>query len=213
MLRTVRERAKNPAENGFTILELMVVVAVMAIVLTIASGSLISLSQATTNDDGLVTEEQAASTAVTQIVHDLRSAHSISIPSGVSSSNGVLMQENQSSGSTTQVEWVYVPAAGSNPGTLTRYVQSSGGSLVVSGSAVSGVANGSTQPLFSYFDDNGGSIANTANIGNCTTRVNVDLVMSAPKSAGNGVSNFELSQEVAITDQLAILSQPGSVQC
>ena len=200
-------------ETGFTVLELTIVCFIMGIVLAIAGGALTSLSGATTRDDGLVAEEQAASQAVTQMVHDLRSAHSISIPSGATASNEVMIQDNQSSGGTTQVEWLYQPASGSTPGTLTRYATNSGGSLVASGSPVTGVANQSNQPLLSYFDDSDGSISNSANVGNCTTRVHIDLVLSAAKSAGAGVSNFEITQDVAITDQLAILTQPGSVQC
>lgn len=201
------------SDAGFTMLELSIVMVVMMIILGIASGALLSLSQATNRNEGLVSQEQAASQSVTQMVHDLRSAHSISIPNGASSSNEVLIQENQASGGTTQVEWMYQPASGSTLGTLTRYAQTSGGSLQPSGSLVSGIVNPSTKPLLSYYDDSGGVISNTANIGNCTTRVTIDLVVAPPKSAGPGGGNFEITQDVAITDQLAILTQPGSVQC
>lgn len=194
-------------------IELLIVTVVMAIVLIAAGTALISLTQATNRDSGLVDEEQMASRAATQLVHDLRSAHAISIPTGATYTNEVLIKENQASGSTTQIEWIYQPASGSTPGTIQRYVLGSGGTFVQSGSPVSGVVNGASNPFLSYYDFNGGSITNTDNIANCTTRVTVDIVISAAKSAGTGVANQEFTQDAALTDQLAILSQPGSVQC
>lgn len=194
-------------------IELLIVTVVMAVVLVAASTALISLSQATNRDSGLVDEEQAASQAATQVVRDLRSAHSISIPTGATYTNEVLITENKPSGGTTQVEWIYQPPSGSTPGTITRYVTGTGGTLVQSGTPVSGVVNAAPNPFLTYYDFNGGSITNTDNIANCTTRVAVDIVISPAKSAGTGVANQEFTQDVALTDQLAILSQPGSVQC
>ena len=203
------KNSRDGLDGGYTLVELVFVLMIMAVVLVAAGTALISLSSATNRDSGLVTEEQSASGAITQMVHDLRSAHSISIPTGATYTNQVLINDNTTSGTTTQVEWTYVPSTG----TLTRYVQGSGGTLVASGTAVTGVANSGAQPLLSYYDFNGGTITNTDNIANCTTRVGVDLVVSAPTSAGTGVANQEFTQNVAITDQLAILSQPGNVQC
>ena len=204
----VQDRRRDP-DSGFTLIELTFVLMIMALVLVSASTALISLSRATNRDTGLVDEEQTASSVITQMVHDLRSAHSISIPTGATYTNEVLITDNTASGSTTQVEWIYVPSAG----TVTRYVQGSGGTFLKSGPTATGVANSGSQPLLTYYDFNGGTVTNTDNIANCTTRVGIDLVVSPAKSAGTGVANQEFTQNVAITDQLAILSQPGSVQC
>ena len=200
-------------EGGFTLIELMIVMVIMAVVLIGAGTAMISFTNATNRTDAAVTEEQQASTAVSQMVADIRSAHSLSIPSGATSSNEVLLVENQRSGSTTLIEWVYVPAAGSTPGVLTRYSQNSGGSLVQSGMRLSGVVNSSSQPLLSYYDESGGPNTESNTIANCTTRVTIDLVVSAAKSSGGSVSNYEVTQDVALTDQIGLLVQPGSVQC
>lgn len=206
-------RDESGAETGFTLIELTVVVLIMGILLVAAGSALISLSTATNRDDGLVQEEQAATTAVTQLASDLRSAHTLSIPSGATAADEVLLAVNQSSGATTQVEWIYTPASGSTAGTLKRYAQNSSGSLVASSISVSNVANPSSKPFLTYYNDSGIANATTQNIANCSTSVAIDLVVAASKSAGSGVTTFETTRTVALTDQLAIITQPGSIQC
>lgn len=207
-------RPPGPTEDqqGYTLVELLIVLLIMGVVLLSAGTAMISLTRATNRDDGMVTQEQQASSAVSQMVADFRSAHSLSIPSGATASNEALLVENQSSGVTTQVEWIYTPASGTTKGTLIRYTKSSGGSFVTSGVRLVGVANPSTKPLLAYYSDSGVANSTTSSIANCTTRVSIDLVLAPPSSA-TGVSNFEVTQDVALTDQLAILTQPGSVQC
>jgi len=200
-------------EGGFTLIELLIVMVIMAVVLLGAGTAMISFTNATNRTDATVTEEQQASTAVSQMVADIRSAHSLSVPSGATASNEVLLVENQPSGSTTQIEWIYIPASGSTPGMLTRYTQNSGGTLVQSGTRLSGVVNSSSQPLLSYYDEGGGPNSESNTIANCTTRVTIDLVVSAAKSSGGSVSNYEVTQDAALTDQIGLLVQPGSVQC
>ena len=205
-------RKDGEREAGYTLAELLIVLAIMSVVLLSAGTAMISLTKATNRDDGMVTQEQQASNAVLQMAADFRSAHSLSIPSGATASNEVLLVENQPSGSTTQVEWIYTPASGTTQGTLIRYTKSGSGSFVTSGVKLSGVANPSTTRLLTYYSDSGVSNSTTSSIANCTTRVSIDIVLAPPSSA-TGVSNFEVTQDVALTDQLAILTQPGSVQC
>jgi prepilin-type N-terminal cleavage/methylation domain-containing protein len=218
------------SEAGFTLIELMVVVAIMSIVLVIAGSALISLTTATNRGSAMVTDEQEASTVMTQLAKDIRSAHRISYPTGTAQSqtpNMLVLQENLANGSTQNIEWLYqAPTPPSQTGSLVREVQVNG-TYVASGPSVSRVvtpivdnkgnpvldANGKPIPLFTYFNKNGTNAGNDAvTIGNCTTRVQVNLEV-APSKAGAGIPDFSETEDVTITDQVAILSQPGNGQC
>lgn len=79
---------------------------------------------------------------------------------------------------------------------------------------MSRVANPPSNPVFSYLNDQGTNIStsNDTTIANCTTRIRVLLVVAPPPGI-TGVSTFQVHEEVAITDQLTILSAPGNGQC
>jgi prepilin-type N-terminal cleavage/methylation domain-containing protein len=208
--------ASHGVEDGFTLLELMVVMLIMGVVLLVAGSALISLSTTTNRGSAMVTDEQVASGALAQMGKDIRSAHAITFPSGAVATdapNEVVLQENKPGGGTTPVEWIYSPTAA----TLTREVLNSSGSVVSTGPVVAKVANASTTSLLSYYKDDGSQIVPTSGsttalgkISSCTTRIQVHLFLAPGVS---GVANFEESEDVAITDQLAILSAPGNGQC
>jgi prepilin-type N-terminal cleavage/methylation domain-containing protein len=197
-------------EEGFTLIELVIVLLIMTIVIVVATGALISLSQTTNRGSAMITDEQQASTVITQLAKDIRSAHTISIPTGATASNQVILQDNNPTGGFTSVQWIYSQGGA----TLTRQVQNAQGVYQNQGAALTEVANSSTQPIFRYFNVAGTDISSSINptIGKCTTRIRVDLVVS-PQPGTTGVSNFEERADVAITDQLQLLSAPGNGQC
>jgi prepilin-type N-terminal cleavage/methylation domain-containing protein len=214
MLRPASSETRSAREEGFTVLELMVVLAIMSIVLIIAGGALISLTTATNRGSAMVTDEQEASTVLAQMAKDIRSAHRISYPTGTTLSqttSTLVLQENLANGTTQNIEWLYqAPTPPAQTGSLIREVQVNG-TYNPSGPSVSRVVN---PGIFTYFNKNGGpsNQVDAATIGNCTTRVQVNLVI-APSKAGAGVANFTETEDVTITDQVAILSQPGNGQC
>jgi prepilin-type N-terminal cleavage/methylation domain-containing protein len=245
MLNARRTPAGPEPEAGFTLIELMVVVAIMSIVLLIAGSALISLTTTTNRGSAMVTDEQEASTVMAQLAKDIRSANSISYPSSTPQSqtpNLLVLKENVASGGYQSVEWLYQPdrnickSWGLDPlhpsPCLVREVQPNGpysanGPYSVSGFSVSRVVtplvdpngnpmldgNGQTIPLFSYYNQAGGSVGtDPGTIGKCTTRVQVNLEV-APSQAGAGIRPFIETEDVTITDQIAILSQPGNGQC
>jgi prepilin-type N-terminal cleavage/methylation domain-containing protein len=208
---------RGQGEAGFTLLELVIVCAIMGVVLVVAGGGLISLSTTTNRGSAMVADEQGVSTAMAQIGKDVRSAHSIAFPTAAIATdapNEIILQVTNPAGGTTPVEWVYQTV----PATLTREVLSANlASVVSTGPPITRVANSTTTPLFSYYDRSGTQIFATAgsatalgNIVRCATRITVQLVVSAGVS---GVANFQESEDVALTDQLAILSAPGNGQC
>jgi prepilin-type N-terminal cleavage/methylation domain-containing protein len=230
MLRSLASRVRRGPDSGFTLVELAVVMTIMSIVLVIAGSALISLSTTTNRGSSMVTDEQEASNVMAQLAKDIRSAHRISYPNGTlqtQTPNLLMLQENQADGSTQNIEWLYqAPTPPAQTGSLVRKVLING-SYVASGPSASRVvtplvgpngnlildSNGKPIPLFTYFNKTGGTAgSDPVTIGNCTTRVQVNLEV-APSKAGRGIPNFTETEDVTITDQVAILSQPGNGQC
>ena len=210
-------RNNSARDEGFTLVELMIVLAVMGVVLAIAGGALLSLQNATVRTSAMVNDEQDASTMLAQMARDIRSAHSLTFPSTTTDADfAMILYENQPSSGTTPIEWVYQPpTAPAVVGTLSREILNSSLAVISTVVELSDVANTSV-PVFTYYNLFGASIPTGSStqlqtIQNCTTAVGVDLLIS-PSPVG-GVSAFTESDEVAITDQQQILSAPGNQQC
>ena len=196
-------RAEDPSEDGFSLLELVIVLSIMTVVVSLAGTVLFSLSRTASRTDAMVGAEQAASSVLAQMARDIRSSHSLNIPSGATPALSVGFQVNQPGGGTSNIEWTYDATAD----TVTRYVQNAGGTFVPSGPRAASVTNGSGG-IFSYFFDDGTPL--TSNYSSCTARIRITLDVAPTVT---GTSTFQEVQDVALTDQLAALTAPGSGQC
>jgi prepilin-type N-terminal cleavage/methylation domain-containing protein len=200
-------------DDGFTLLELIIVTLIMSIILAIAGAVLFSLTTTANRNDSMVADEQAATTALAQLTRDIRSANTITFPTGAVASdtaNKLELIVNQASGSTTPVLWVYDAAAQ----TLTRQAMV-GTVFKTSGPVVNRVANPASSPVFSYINGKSGtsiSGQSPANIALCATTIHVDIYVGAPPKT-TGVSPFETSSDIALTNQLNTLTAPGNGQC
>lgn len=190
-------------EEGFTLLEIMVVSIVLAAILAIGGGTFVSLNNTTARNEAMVQAEQSASTTMTELEHDIRSTQTLLIPAGVGASQGLQLAILQPDGTTTNIQWLYDPFLD----TLTRSIQN-GASFQPSGYKLSSVTNAT----FSYFDAQAEDITSTtsSNIALCTTAIGVDVTVTPTT---RGASPFEDNAEVAITNQLNVLSSPGNGQC
>lgn len=206
-------------EGGYTLVELLIVMAVMAIVLVIAGSALVSMQNTTSRNTAMVNIEQDASTTLALLARDIRSAHSITfISSTTNAANSVVLYENQPSGSgTAPIEWIYTPPTGSAvSGTLSRDVLTSALAVQSTRVMLSDLSNGSANPVFTYYDLQGAAMLTTGTnanqtLQNCTTAIGVSFVTNP--SPIPGVTTFSESDEIAITDQQQILSAPGNGQC
>jgi prepilin-type N-terminal cleavage/methylation domain-containing protein len=215
--RADRSRPKKRDDQGFTLIELSVVMLIMTIVLTIATGALVSLQNATSRNSAMINDEQAASLTLALMSRDIRSAHSITFPTTTTNADTtIILNENQPSGGATQaIEWTYTPpVAPAVVGTLKRLILTS--SMAVSSTAVmlTDLANTSTNPVFTYYDLQGTTevtASNDATLQDCTTGIGVNLTISP--SPVPGVATYQENNEVAIYDQQQILSAPGNGQC
>ncbi|MHB1535940.1 MAG: prepilin-type N-terminal cleavage/methylation domain-containing protein [Acidimicrobiales bacterium] len=198
-------------ESGFTLLELMVTASILTVVLVVAGTALMALMRASQRGDVMVRDEQSASTTLASLARDIRSAHAIVMPPLVTPGNQLEMQLNQPGGGTTTIQWLYQPATLTQPSTLSRQVLN-GTTVTSSAVELSNLTYPGSVRLFTYYNDQGAdiSLAQNSSIAACTTRVDVHLVIS---SAVPGVVPFAESEDVALTDQLAILSAPGNGQC
>lgn len=195
--------------EGFTLLETAVVSAVLLIVLAIAGSVLISMQKVSNATEAKVASEQFASTELQSIAGDVRSAHSLSIPNGSAAGDAIQLTLNNPSGGTpTTVEWLY----NTSSSTLMREVIGSDGSIVSTGTITHHVANGSSNPVFTFYNDQGQDVSTSsaAYIGACSTAVGIDVMVA---SSEPGVPVFNKSEVVTITDQQQILSAPGNGQC
>jgi prepilin-type N-terminal cleavage/methylation domain-containing protein len=216
----IGRREPGDGADGYTLIELTVVLAIMSIVLVIASSALISLQNASTRNNAMITDEQNASSTLALLSRDIRSAHSITfVSTTTNAANSLVLEENQPAGGLLlPVEWTFVPpVAPAVVGTLSRIVLTS--SLTVSSTQVmlTDLANTATNPVFSYYDLQGGTpmatgtAADNVTLQSCTTAIGLNLSISP--SPVPGVSNFQESNSVAIYDQQQILSAPGNAQC
>jgi prepilin-type N-terminal cleavage/methylation domain-containing protein len=204
----------DAGEAGFTLVELMVVVLIMAVVLVIVGSALFSLSMSANRNDAMVSEEQAASNIVAQLSRDIRSANSITFPTGVTSSGTageVELLVNQASGGTQPVLWIY----NSTTATLSREVQVNG-NFQAQGQILNSVANPSTAPVFTYYtystNSQNESLASLSGaqvsaIQQCTTVIGVDVYVS---SSIRGTATYQESEQVGLTNQLDTLTAPGA---
>lgn len=197
----------NRRDGGFTLVETMVVAALLLVMLGIAGGALISIQKASNSTEARVAEEQAASTALQSVARDIRSAHSLSIPVGAPAADAIELLLNDPSGArpTTTVEWIY------NASTLTREVLGSGGTVLSTGPAINVIVNGS-KPVFTFFNDQGHDISTStpAYIADCVTSVGIQVMTTSSQAK---VPVFTKDETVTITDQEQILSTPGNGQC
>ena len=165
-----------------------------------------SMSMTAKRNDSMVTIEQKASTVAAQMARDIRSAHAISLPG--TAVDQIVLQENDGNGGYTYVEWTYDTSAQ----TVTRYTGSaSTGPFTVSSPKATKVTNGATG-IFTYYNVSGGSINGSTNtsIVNCTARIGVQLNVA---TSTIGVNTFQANEDVALTDQVQIISAPGNGQC
>jgi len=208
------------SEDGFTLLEAMVVLAIMSVVAVIAGTALFSLQSATVRTNAMVTNEQDASTTLAQMARDIRSAHAITFPTPTADADdAVILYVNQPSGGTIPIEWVFQPpAAPAASGTLSREVLTSTLAVISTRAVLTDVGNGA-DPVFTYYNLFGAPIGTQSQtpgsqnptLTDCTTGIGVTLTINP--SPVNGVKPFQESDEVAITDQEQALSAPGDAQC
>jgi prepilin-type N-terminal cleavage/methylation domain-containing protein len=191
---------RSSDERGFTLLELMVVAAVLVVVLALAGGALISVLQATNRTNARTDQQQNISTTLDDISRDLRSTDSLVIPSGADPSTTIELLVNNAAGGTTPVEWTY----NASTKTLLRKDLSAN----TTGWTLIAVTNPGA--IFTYYNDAGTPISIASNIVQCTTRVAVAFAVGSTVSA---VPPYSEQVDVALTDRVQVLSLPGNNQC
>jgi prepilin-type N-terminal cleavage/methylation domain-containing protein len=228
-------------EAGFTLIELVIVTAIMAIVLSIAGTSLFSMSMGAKRGDSLVKEEQGATLAVNVLAKDIRSAHTLAYLGGAPSPNQLVLLVNspgarvdnvqycQTSSANPDytpvpyqlVEWTYAASTA----TITRSVLNCGtagnpvlgttwriGPIGTAAQQLSVVNSSSSTAVFRYYNQYGTDISTALPGAIASCATRVAVDLIVASKIG-GTASVEEKQSAAITDQLDILSQPGNGQC
>lgn len=211
-------------EEGFTVLEMMVVLVILSIVLAIVGNVLMSVTHAANQGEALVENEQQSTLAIGRLARDLRAANPLqpiideSPTSGYNSYADQIQVTlvNPTGGAPTTVEWVYDP----NAQTLTREVLSGPHGSVVSAETVlrnvfncTGSGCSPAQPVFRYWDNAGNEFTQgdtpDGTIATCTTRVTIDLISRSDP----GPLPFQETKDVELRNQIADLQATGGDPC
>jgi prepilin-type N-terminal cleavage/methylation domain-containing protein len=194
-------------EAGFTLVELMVAAAAMLILMAAFAGFMLMMMSTASSTVKQDNSTSSVRVAMLQLQHDIQAANPLMTLSSVGDYSDTLKLEMDTpSGNVETVTWSY----NSTSGTLYRTVSASSGS----GSSlpeVTGLINGSSSnPVFSYYDDQGNNLvasgtSSTTEVAVCTARVAISLEISG------GPKTFPYTERlnVALPDNL----QPGRSQC
>lgn len=185
-----RRRGRSPgtgpaSDAGYTLVEMMTVVAIMGVILAALLGSLVSATNAQNNTEALVANQETVRLALDRMQQDLTEANPVDALATTSAYADAVQVEITPPGGTTQViRWYYDPSAG----VIYRQIMSNNttSAAVVSQQAMmTNVTNSSTgTQLFTYYDaaDNNLQSANPStpvNVANCVIRVHVDVAAAS----------------------------------
>lgn len=207
-----RRIARRRAEDGFTVLELVVTTLIMSVVVSVAATVLVSLTVAASRNGATVKNEQDASSILTEMARDIRSATAVSFPTSSPASEVQLSDEVVSGSSTTTstVQWSV------NGSILQRSVLING-AFVAGPYSVKLANNTATNPVFSYYTYKTPNVAlsyptdSLTDFQLCTTTIGVDLVVA--RTVNSSQSTYEATQQVALTNELDVLTTPGNGYC
>jgi len=163
-------------EDGFTLVELMVVTTIMLVVLGALVGGLASLTGAERTASSHIDDEQRGRFVLASLTQDLRSAQQLVAPATVAL--GGASAELVSLG--LHVVWSYDRA-----GTLTRFTVAADGVTRSVSASYTGVVNGANgPPVFAWLDPAGtdlGAQSSTtpADLARCATSVHLTLELAS----------------------------------
>ncbi len=184
-------------EGGITLVELMVASAAMLVLVGAFITTFYTITSSETNTVASENAADAVRIGMVQLQHDIQSANPVvALPSVSDYGNEVTISVEEPSGPNQQVTWTYDSATH----TLYRQAGGSGGSSVPE---ITGVVNGASTPVFSYFDSAGNNLvagANTtsAEVAACASRISVQIDVSG----GQKTTPYAEHMSVAVPDNL-----------
>jgi prepilin-type N-terminal cleavage/methylation domain-containing protein len=172
-------------EAGYTLVEMMTVVAIMGVILAALLSSLISATNSQTNTEALVANQETVRLALDRMQQDLTEANPVDTLATTSTyANEVQVEVTPSSGTTQVIRWYYDP----NAGVIYRDIMSgntTSATIVSQQSVITNVTNASSgTQLFTYYDANDNNLqtanpSTPANVANCVIRIHVDVAAAS----------------------------------
>ena len=213
-MRSISRLRHRRAEDGFTVVEVMITSVLLLVVTTMIFEGMISLQRAGHRVQALVNNEQDVRFVVTQMVRDIRAANPLVAFSGTATDykTRAEMMIGPANGTQQRVRWVYDTTVGSPTyQTLRRQVVSADGATVLSSiTRLSHVRNNVRTPavdVFNYVSQSGTDLVVAGNgndVGNCA--INVEVVITADSNPGP--EPFTVRSNAELRNRL-----PGGVGC
>lgn len=205
-------------DAGYTVVEVTIVMALLAVVSVILFGLLGSLTNNERRTQALVSNEQDVRFVLDQVLRDLRQSNPLDAVSYASKSSyeSTVVMEQGATSPKTFVRWVYDTTPGSTFLTLRREActvgcTAAGGGTWTGTTKLTRVRNAQRSPavpMFQYFSQSGKNLISgpfsSEDVGNCAIRVRVTITADS----NPGPEPFTESAEVHLRNRL-----PGGLGC
>lgn len=179
------KRLFNRGERGTSLVEMMVVVAIMGVILSALLSALISGEQSQSRTEALVNNQETVRLALDRMQQDFTEANPVDVLTSTSDyADEVQVELGPNPGTRTIVRWTYDPTAG----TLTRDIMSNNtdtATVLSQNTLLTGITNASTSTqMFTYYDaaDTNLQTANPstpANVANCAIRIHIVITAAS----------------------------------
>jgi type II secretory pathway pseudopilin PulG len=206
----------NRAEEGFSIVEVVVATSILMVVMAMLLGTLVSLTRSEDRSERLVNNEQNVRFELDQIAREIRAANPlVPLPNAVSAAdydNQIEVVLGPAGGTQTVVRWTYDTVKEQ----MIRQVMSdtsSSATILTQSFFLNRVRNVETNtPVFFYYGQHGEDLVaqaltnsgNTNDAANCAVRVHIQLT----SDSNPGPLPFTETQDVEVRNRL-----PGNVGC
>jgi len=205
----------DPAETGFTIIEVVISTSILLLVLAMFFNTLVSLTRSEDRAQRLVVNEQSVRFELDQLAREIRSSNPLAIlPATATYSNQIEMVLGPTGGTQTVVRWTYdTDPASPTYEKLDRQLMSDTSQtadvLATSWQLIRVRNVESAKPIFTYYDAADQDMVADGNytasdIANCAIRVRIELSSDSMP----GPLPFTETQDVELRNRL-----PGGTGC
>lgn len=210
MLTTTADRTRS--EEGFTVLEVTMVSAILLLVMAAFFGMLLSLTKTEQRTNALISNEQDARFVLTDLARDIRAANPMATFATTSDYQSKVQVRLGTAPSQTIVRWVYdtAPASATYRSLLRQTIDPVSGAVLTSTERLRNVRNAERTPpvpMFGYTSQTGIDLitaGQASDVGNCAIQVHITITADS----NPGPEPFTVVSDVQLRNRL-----PGGVGC
>lgn len=188
----------EPGDGGFTLIELMVVAAILMIMILVLFGALDSVTASERRQQAKAVNQESVRLAAIEIGQDLRAANPIiSLPTVEDYDNEVVVALGPQDGDQEYVRWRHMESGG--VGVLVRQtLDAPDGSVLTSRTFLAGIIDNLDVgvPLFSYYDEHERLLNEIEDVSDdfasCTIRIRVTVTNVEDDAASEFSETFDV---------------------